>query len=168
MEQRQGKNYKPYAKGDKVWLEGKHLSTTMPSTKLNPKRYGPFTITDQIGNLAYRLDLPDNMRIHPVFHGSLLSPYTETEEYGPNFERPAPDLIEDEEQYEVEAVVDSRRHRGKDQYLVKWKGYPTSENTWQSADDLANAQEALEEYNKQRGTNQVKQTKRHKRVTRKR
>jgi hypothetical protein len=39
-----------------------------------------------------------------VFHTSLLTPYIETKEYGENFSRPPPDLINNEEQYEVEAI----------------------------------------------------------------
>ena len=73
-----------------------------------------------------------------MFHVDLLTPYRETEFHGRNYERPPPDLVEGEEEYEVERVLDSRRHgRGKClQYLVKWKGYPDSENQWVDAHDL--------------------------------
>jgi hypothetical protein len=47
-------------------------------------------------------------KIHPVFHASLLSPYKETEVHGANFPEPPPDLVEGEEEYEVEQVLDSR------------------------------------------------------------
>ena len=61
-----------YDVGDKVWLDGKNLSLKVPSRKLAPKRYGPFTITKKISTVAYRLDLPSHMRIHNVFHIDLL------------------------------------------------------------------------------------------------
>ncbi len=67
--------------GDKVWLEGKNLHVT-GTCKLLPQRYGPFTITEQIRPVAYRLELPLSTKIHNVFHANLLMPYKETEQYG--------------------------------------------------------------------------------------
>ena len=86
------------------------------------------------------------MKIHDVFHIDLLMPYKETEAYGQPFTRPPP-VIEGEEEYEVEAILDTRRHgRGqKLQYLVHWKGYPNSNNSWVNHSDL-NAPELLKEY----------------------
>jgi hypothetical protein len=66
---------------DQVWLEGKNLNIR-GTRKLLPKQYGPFTIKEQIGKVAYRLDLPTNMRIHNVFHVDLLLPYKVTDAYG--------------------------------------------------------------------------------------
>ena len=67
--------------GNKVWLERKNLHI-IGAHKLLPKRYGPFTITERIGPVAYRLDLPSLMKAHDVFHINLLMPYKETEQYG--------------------------------------------------------------------------------------
>jgi hypothetical protein len=54
------------------------------------------------------------MKIHNVFHVDLLLPYKETEAYGPAYMRPAPDLIEGEEEYEVKLIRDARKYeRGK-------------------------------------------------------
>jgi hypothetical protein len=82
-----------------------------------------------------------------VFHVDLLTPYIETDFHGENFTRPPPDLIAGEDEYEVEQVLDSRRHgRGrKVQYLVKWRGYPDSDNQWVNWDDM-HMDEALEEF----------------------
>ena len=92
--------------GDHVWLEGKNLPIAMGTSKLQPKQYGPFKISRVISSVAYQLELPHQWQIHPVFHASLLLPYKETEQYGPNFICPPPDVIEGEEQYEVEAIRD--------------------------------------------------------------
>ena len=134
--------------GDRVWLEGKNLSIR-GTRKLLPKRYGPFKITEQIGQVAYRLELPPSMRVHNVFHVDLLLPYKETEAYGQAYSRPTPDLIEGEEEYEVESIRDARRQgRGRKlQYLVHWKGYPASDDSWVDHQDL-HAPELLEEYYK--------------------
>jgi hypothetical protein len=72
--------------------------------KLVPKRHGPFKIMEVRSPVVYQLTLPPQWKIHPVFHASLLTPYIKTEEHGPNYTRPPPNMIEGEEQYEVEAV----------------------------------------------------------------
>jgi len=84
--------------------------------------------------VAYQLQLPLSWKIHPVFHASLLLPYSKTPAYGPNFTQPPPDLIDGEEEYEVKQIK-SHQHHGRSrklQYLIKWKGYPESNNTWKT------------------------------------
>src|SRR6266850_1373584 len=126
-----------YSIGDQVWLEGKHLRFPHQKTKLNPKRYGPFKIIKAISSVVYQLQLPPSWKIH-LFHASLLSPYGETPSHGPNFSRPPPDLIDGEAEYEVELIKSHRRHgrSRKLQYLIKWKGYPESNNTWKDTDKI--------------------------------
>ena len=88
--------------------------------------------------VAYQLQLPTAWTIHDVFHASLLTPYRETTEHGVNYTRPPPDLIEDAEEYEVETIVNHCHfgHKRQLQYLIKWKGYPDADNTWESADHV--------------------------------
>jgi hypothetical protein len=93
-----------YHIGDQVWLKGKNLRFPHQATKLNPKRYGPFKIIKEISPVAYQLQLPPSWNIHPVFHASLLLPYCETPSHSPNFSRPPPDLINNEEEHEVEQI----------------------------------------------------------------
>ena len=101
--------------------------------------------------VTYRLILPEQWKIHPVFHVDLLTPYKETTFHGTNYTRPPPDLINDEEEYEVEQILDSRvRGRSrKVQYLVKWVGYPNSDNQWLDADQLT-ADDAIREFKERR------------------
>jgi hypothetical protein len=89
-------------------------------TKLKPKQYGPFN----------QLKLPVAWRIHNVFHTSLLSPYRETTAHGPNFSRPLLELIDGKEEYQVERIMGHRKtgQMKRLQYLVKWLGYPDSNN----------------------------------------
>ena len=88
--------------------------------------------------MMYKLALLHQWTIHPVFHASLLTPYSETREHGENYSRPPPDLVGGGEQYEVETIRSHRRQgRGNHlQYLVKWLGYPESDNTWEPAGHL--------------------------------
>jgi hypothetical protein len=139
--------YKGFNKGDQVWLEGTNLRLTHPSAKLAPKRYGPFTITDEISPVVFRLALPGHWAIHNVFHASLLTPYQETLEHGANFLELPPEMTEGEEEYEVERIINSRRYgKGKKlQFLVHWKGYSIAHNSWEDATDV-HAPELVKEY----------------------
>jgi hypothetical protein len=127
-----------YTVGAQVWLEGKNLKLPYQSSKLAPKRYGPFKIIREVSPVAYQLRLPLTWGIHDVFHSSLLLPYHETAQHGLNFLRPPLELIEDEEEYEVEAIHNHRcfGHSHALQYLIKWQGYSESDNTWEPADNV--------------------------------
>jgi hypothetical protein len=124
--------------GDLVWLEGRNLRTVQPTAKCVPKRHGLFKVTQVMSAVNYCLELPTQWSIHPVFHIDLLTPYHEMLIHGANYQRPPPDLVEGEEEYEVETVLASRCFGcGKKlQYLVKWKGYPDSDNQWINKEDI--------------------------------
>jgi len=55
-----------------------------------------------------------------------------------------------EKEYEVEEILDRQERRGKTKYLVKWKGYMVEENTWEGLENLKNAMEKVEEFEKGR------------------
>jgi hypothetical protein len=76
-----------------------------------------------------------------------LTPYAETSAYGKPYLRPPPETIDGEEEYEVEDILMHRKtgRNQKLQYLVKWKGYPSSENSWVDDKDL-HAPEILQQY----------------------
>ena len=149
MAERITRGFTPFSKGQQVWLEARNLRFITDHKKLAPKRQGPFEISEVLGPLTYRLKLPEHWKIHPVFHASLLTPYRENDTHGPNFLRPPPDLIEGEEEWEVEAIVGHKLYRGKWRFLVKWKGYPTSDNSWEPAEHLDNATDILQAYKTQ-------------------
>jgi hypothetical protein len=96
----------------------------------------------------YWLKLPFQWKKHPVFDATLLTPYHETDEHGPNHIMPPPDLIEGEEQYGVETIIQHRRKGNRYEYLIKWKGYGSNENTLEPEANLSNSEEILEEYKK--------------------
>ena len=72
----QNHDRKSYRVGDQVLLSTKNLRLQVPKKKLAARFIGPFQIRDAVGPQAYRLALPPRMRIHNVFHVSLLEPWT--------------------------------------------------------------------------------------------
>ena len=128
-----------YQVGDKVFLEASDIKTTRPSQKLAHRFLGPYPIIAKVGRNAYRLGLPTSMsRLHPVFNVIKLLPALDDPIPGHRLEPPPPpELIEVEEHYELEAVLDSHLWRGRLEYLVKWKGYGYEHNSWVPESNMA-------------------------------
>lgn len=135
--------------GEKVWLLRRNIKTSRPCDKLDYRRIGPFRIQKQINAVAYRLELPATMKIHPVFHTSLLELYRESDIPG-RIQAPPPSIeMDDHQEYEVEEVLDSRIRRGQLEYLVHWQGYPISERTWEPTSNLSNAPLKVQDFHRQ-------------------
>ena len=101
-------NYRPYQKGEKVWLKATNLHTTHLTKKLGPKQYGPFEVLEAVRPVNFRLELPAHWKIYNVFHAKLLHPYKETTEYGENFTEPPPNLVKGVAEWKVEKILDMR------------------------------------------------------------
>jgi hypothetical protein len=127
--------YKP---GDRVYLDASDIQTTRPSRKLSHKRLGPFPIERQVGNNAYRLRLPASMnRLHPVFNVVKLTAATDDPIPGRRFPPPPlPEIIDGEEEWVVEEILDSKVINRKLRYLVKWKDFGIEHNSWEPWDDV--------------------------------
>jgi chromodomain-containing protein/p58 integrase-like protein len=133
---------------NQVWFDARNLKVKAPSKKLSPRHYGPFTILEQVSPVAYHISLPQSVKIYDVFHVDRLIPFTETQEYGKAYPQPPPELIDGEEEYKIEEILDDcikPRTCNLKQYFVKWKGYAQSENSWVNEKDL-HASDLLEEY----------------------
>jgi len=139
-------DFQPFTQGQKVWLENQNLKT-MYNKKITPKREGPFPIKEVLGPITYRLALPRHWKIHDSFHACLLSPYKQNEVHGPMHPKPPPDLIDGEEEYEVDHIKKHRKFRGRSlRYLVHWKGYDDSQDTWEPKKNLDRSSDILQEY----------------------
>ena len=106
-----------YNKDDKVLLNTVNLKlTSAGARKILPKYVGPFRILERIGKVAYRLELPKQMKCHPVFHVSLLAPWRE----GAPFKPPPWRLLAPDASAEVERLLDHRTRAGSTvrEYLV--------------------------------------------------
>uniref|UniRef100_A0A0W0FAH4 Chromo domain-containing protein n=1 Tax=Moniliophthora roreri TaxID=221103 RepID=A0A0W0FAH4_MONRR len=146
MIKRANKGTDKFTEGQKVWLEGKNLDFGYPSKKLSPKREGPFVIDKVMGPVTYRLKLPPQWKIHPVFHASLLRPYKETEAHGKNFLEPPPDIVEGHEEFEIEAIIGHKPLQKPRRYLVSWKGFDSSHNEWKTKEELEHAMDLYLDY----------------------
>lgn len=137
---------------DQVLLSTQNLRSI---TGLQPRWIGPFRVSQIINPVAVKLDLPRAFRMHRTFHVSQLKHYAASvtfpnrRDFRPPPVQPATDT--DEPIFEVEAIVGHRkiergRAAGTIQYLVKWKGYPMYEATWEPIRNLGNALEAMRDY----------------------
>jgi hypothetical protein len=142
-------------------LSTEHISASAaalanrPSKKLEPNFIGPFTIIEAINDNAFKLELPPSMqKIHPVFNADLLKAYQPSPATFPERtpSRPPPILVEGTEEYEVESILDYRIIRRKPEWLIKWKGYPLDEASWEPKDSLANATDILSSFESRRTT----------------
>ena len=104
------------------------------------------------------LELPPEMRIHPVQNVSKLRRYRHSpaafDGRPQPSDRPPPDFIDPagDAHFEVERILARRRvgrGRGQMQYLVKWKGWPNENCSWEPADGLDGCPELLAEFEEQ-------------------
>jgi hypothetical protein len=87
-----------------------------PYPKLAFKYYGPYTVKEKIGQVAYCLDLPTDSKIHPVFHVSQLKPFIA--DFTPVY-------------FELPVTTDIEGNAVVPQVLIKWTGLPDSCTTWE-------------------------------------
>src|SRR5215212_706513 len=132
--------------GDRVWLDSRNIRTTRPSRKLDYRRLGPYPIEAIISPYAYRLALPRDIRIHPVQPVSLLEPAHDNPYPGQRIPPPPPVVVEGEQEWQVDEVLDSRIRRRRLEYLVKWTGY--DEPDWRPARDV-NGLAAIDVFHRQ-------------------
>ena len=130
---------------DQVLLSTKNIAFKNPGTaKLLPKFAGPFRVLEKIGQAAYKLLLPESMKIHDVFHVGLLEPYHADGKCQPP---PVTLFLDGDVQYEIESVLAVREARhNKKQFLVKWLGYGPEHNTWEPEANLTNCSEVLQTF----------------------
>ena len=135
-----------FAVNDEVLLSTSGLNLKIAgSNKLAPRFVGPLKVLERIGEVAYKLDLPETMRIHNVFRVSLLKHY-----YSDGRAKPPPpcEIIDDEPEWEVARVLNHRlvKHGRKTQveYLLTFVGYGPEYNLWQ--DDVKDCEQLVKDY----------------------
>lgn len=128
---------KQYQVGEQVLLKLQPYAqvslVNRPFPKLAYKFFGPYKILDRIGAAAYRLDLPEESLIHPVFHVSQLKPFTP--DFTPVYSE-LPKIAElDRGMLIPEENLDRRLVKKGNaaipQCLIKWTGIPAASATWE-------------------------------------
>ena len=131
---------------EKVWLESINLSTDQPTKKLAALRLGPFPILEKISSHAYRLELPNDWKVHNVSSVNLLSKHKVDKVVGRTQSEPEPTIVDNQEFYEIEAFVSSRWANRRFQYLVRYFGYHEDHDQWQYLDDLLEDLDDISEF----------------------
>src|SRR6202008_1705259 len=139
--------------GGMVYLLRRNIRTKRPSTKLDHTKLGPFKIKKVLGPVTFELELPKTMRIHPVFHRSLLETCENPDAM------PGPIHIDEETaepRWEVEKVIQYDQKAG---YLVKWLGWDSIHNTWEPKERLTqDAPKAVQDFHSRQQTNRSSQS----------
>ena len=95
---------------DNMWLENKNIYSNRPSKKLNQKKYEPFKISKNIGLGVFQLELLEGWIIHNIFNEDLLTRCNELQFKEQHVEpAPAPTIINEEKEYEVEEIQKHRK-----------------------------------------------------------
>ena len=106
---------------------------------------GPYKIKTIISANVVKLKLPRTVNISPVINVSRIRQYIGQVD-GQRKEVPQPVIIEGEEEWKVKKILNKRKVRGKDKFLVRWKGFMVEGNTWESRENLENAGDLLREF----------------------
>jgi len=151
-----------YRVGDLVLLSTKDLKYQIVgrrTEKLTERFVGPYKVKSIVSMNAIELELSSIVRIYPVVNVSRVQRYTSQVEEQKK-EMPQPMVIEGEEEWEMEKIMNKRRVQGKDKYLVRWKGCMVEEDTWESRENLKNASDLVEEFEKEYEREEKEETRR--------
>jgi len=143
---RSRKETERWKKGDRVLLSTKDLVfKKRPVRKLTERYVGLYAIEEVVLTNAVKLRLPSSMRIHPVVNISQIVRYKEQIE-GQKKEEGKLVEVEGIEEWEVEKILNKKKIKGVEKYLVQWKEFTAEGDTWERKENLKNAEEALEEF----------------------
>ncbi len=130
----------------KMFLNERNIVTARSFKKLNDKMLDSFQITESVDSF-YKLKLSETMRIHNVFYSELLRSAVDDSLSDQKNEPSRSIVVNDEDEWKIDDILNFRRYRRRLQYRVKWKSYDNDLN-WYNADDdeFMNAQEMIDEF----------------------
>jgi hypothetical protein len=132
-----------FEKGEKVYLLRRNIKIKQLSIKLDHQKLGPFKIEEQLGPVGYKLKLPKSIKIYPNFHVLLLEKALDNAKIPDNMELNKNTI---KEEYKVKRILQMKKFSERTKYLVKWKGYNTSENTWELVKNLTSCWAAVQQF----------------------
>ncbi|SYW85973.1 uncharacterized protein UHO2_02207 [Ustilago hordei] len=131
--------------GDMVYINRRNWKTRRPTPKLDTRFAGPYPVQERVGRRAYRITLPANLRVHDVFHVSMLEP-ARTSSLPQRAEQPTiPSLPDEDLNFKVKALIDKHSHNGTTEYKVLWRGYSEEAASWEPVENL-NCPDLIQEY----------------------
>ncbi len=145
QQSRQTTKIKPFKIEERVYLRTNNIHVKQRSKKLNNKSIKPFEIKRNIKGLSYKLDLLKKMQIHSVFHAFMLQCCNQF--------IPLQIIkmsVESDKEYQVENILEKWMISKKAHYLIKWKRYNTSENTWKFIENLNSCTRTLQHFERGR------------------
>ena len=118
-----------WKKGDRMLLSTKDLVfKERPVRKLMERYVGLYEIEEVVSSNVVKLQLPTSMRIHPVVNVSWIVQYKEQVK-GQKKEDRKPIVVEGAKEWEVERILNKKKIRGVEKYLVWWKGFMAEGDT---------------------------------------
>ncbi len=135
-----------YEVKSKMFLNERNIITARSFKKLDDKMLDSFTNLDLI-NSSYKLKLSESMHVHDVFHSDLLRSAVNDFLPGQKNELSDSIVINDEDEWKIDDILNSRWYRRRLQYRVKWNDYDNDLN-WYNADDdeFMNAQKIVDDF----------------------
>ena len=137
-----------YRVGNLVLLSTKDLKYQMVGRRMEKFTkcfVGPYKVKTIISSNAIELNLPNTIRIHLVVNVSRVRKYKlQVEEQKKEVLQLV--VIEGEEEWEVEKIINKRKVWGRNKYLVQWKRYIVEEDTWKSKKNLKNTMKLVKEF----------------------
>ena len=122
--------------GSLVWLDARDLSTDQPSPKLDALRHGPFRVSEVVGPLTFRVELPEHWKVSNVFHRGKLYLATE-DQIAERVHWEAPQVqVTGHEQRVIDEVIDTRWRQDKYELKVRYFGYGPEYDKWVLYDKL--------------------------------
>ena len=139
-----------FATGDRVWLSARNFRTKRPSKKLDYVHFGPFIIEKKLTPSVVRLKLPKGYKIHRVVNIDLLKPYKPNPFPNRIIKPPLPAvLVDGEEEYFVDKILDVKKVHKHYEYLVRWLNYSVDHDSWEPVANVVNAPDAVRKFHQQ-------------------
>jgi len=106
---------------------------------------GPYGIEEVVSSNTVKLQLLSSIRIHPVVNVSRIVRYREQVK-GQKKEKEKPVEVNEIEEWKIEKILNKRKIRVIEKYLVWWKGFTMEHNSWVKKKELGNAKAVLENF----------------------
>jgi Chromo (CHRromatin Organisation MOdifier) domain len=137
--------------------------TRLPNSKWKDRFIGPFKVIGAFGNV-YRLELPEGYDINPHVNIDRLRLYSHRDSGGPMPPPPPPQIVNGQLEYDIGEIVHhrhARNARGQPlfdpdgsphmEYLVRWKGYTSADDTWEKISQFTRDTSMVEKYRASHG-----------------